>query len=509
MKKILSLALALLMLFPLAIGTSAATANKITTADDFRNLLDLWQWLNQDEKDKYKDLYDYFCGSDLNYDGLVREWKDYCDNCDKVAFYYVSKGKVYRSCIDCGTKNVTPEIETSGKCGYCHKKDCICVDPGFTIRPELEFNSLISHKYKTCSWFDVDFCTEGNTVYWFCDNCGKFGHFDSPYFAKWFDRYWTYQLSVYCSAGGTYEIDGSKTVKHGDTRTITFEPKYGYVLYNVTVNGEDYGRRSTLDLTVTEDLVIRAEFVKASSLKEYTITATAAGNGTITAKKNNVKVDASAINAKLTDTVTYTFVPGGSRYAVKDVVVDGRSVGAVKSYTFTNGISKDHTIAVTFEWKNPYSDVADNYLKAVEYVTEAGIMGYYNRNISKDAFSGKTEITVKYLASALAEMTDVNNLLSTADDRLAWAIANGLVKESDDLSALCSVQTACEIVDNFLSFLESKTNVNFTKFDSAASAKDNALSIGLVSETTYANNRVLTRYDLASICYLISNLSVK
>ena len=129
MKKILSLALALLMLFPLAIGTSAATVNKITTADDFRNLLDLWQWLNQDEKDKYKDLYDYFCGSDYDYDGLVREWKDYCDECGKVAFYYVSKGKVYCSCSTCGkTYDVTPEIETSDKCDYCHKKDCICVE---------------------------------------------------------------------------------------------------------------------------------------------------------------------------------------------------------------------------------------------------------------------------------------------------------------------------------------------------------------------------------------------
>jgi hypothetical protein len=46
-------------------------------------------------------------------------------------------------------------------------------------------------------------------------------------------------------------------------------------------------------------------------------------------------------------------------------------------------------------------------------------------------------------------------------------------------------------------------------FDDDDTAKENALSIGLVSEKTYAGNRSLTRYDLASICYLIVNLDVE
>ena len=48
-------------------------------------------------------------------------------------------------------------------------------------------------------------------------------------------------------------IDGRLKADHGDTRTITFDPDYGYVLYNVTVNGEDYGPAATLKLTITEN----------------------------------------------------------------------------------------------------------------------------------------------------------------------------------------------------------------------------------------------------------------
>jgi photosystem II stability/assembly factor-like uncharacterized protein len=52
-----------------------------------------------------------------------------------------------------------------------------------------------------------------------------------------------------------------------------------------------------------------------------------------------------AINSGANQTFTITPNPG---YHIKDVKVDGKSVGAVSSYTFTN-INSDHTIEVTFE----------------------------------------------------------------------------------------------------------------------------------------------------------------
>ena len=198
------------------------------------------------------------------------------------------------------------------------------------------------------------------------------------------------------------------------------------------------------------------------------------------------------------------------RVIASSVVVNGRSIGKVSTYTLSKGITKDIDIKVTFAWKNPYSDITnENYLKAVEYVTEAGIMGYYNKYVNKNAFCGTNTITVKNLAAALAEMADVNEKLDTVEERLEWAEKNGIINDKTDLAALCSVQTACEIVNKFLLVLETEGDVDFVSFDDDDSAKENALSIKLVSETTYKNNRNLSRYDLAAVCYLLANLSVK
>jgi hypothetical protein len=136
-------------------------------------------------------------------------------------------------------------------------------------------------------------------------------------------------------------------------------------------------------------------------------------------------------------------------------------------------------------------------------------MGYYNQYVNKNAFGGTKEISVKSLAAALAEMADVNEKLNTVDERIAWAEKNGIINGDADLTVLCKVQDACDIVNAFLTVLEDEGDLEFDDFDDDDTAKENALSIGLVSEKTYAGNRSLTRYDLASICYLIVNLDVE
>ena len=63
------------------------------------------------------------------------------------------------------------------------------------------------------------------------------------------------------------------------------------------------------------------------------------------------------------DTITYTITPADG-YEIKDVLVDGKSVGAVTSYTFTN-VTEKHTISAVFVKKNAQkpddnkSDVTD------------------------------------------------------------------------------------------------------------------------------------------------------
>ncbi|MCG8698146.1 MAG: C25 family cysteine peptidase, partial [Bacteroidales bacterium] len=75
-----------------------------------------------------------------------------------------------------------------------------------------------------------------------------------------------------------------------------------------------------------------------NSVKEYTISASAGANGTIT-PSGDVKV-------KEGSNKTYT-ITANAGYKVKDVIVDGSSVGAKTSYTFTN-VKANHTITASF-----------------------------------------------------------------------------------------------------------------------------------------------------------------
>ena len=70
----------------------------------------------------------------------------------------------------------------------------------------------------------------------------------------------------------------------------------------------------------------------------FTITAEAGGNGTIS--PSGVK------SVKSNEKVTYNITPNYG-YVVKDVLVNGKSVGAVETYTF-NGITADSTIKAEF-----------------------------------------------------------------------------------------------------------------------------------------------------------------
>ncbi len=543
MKKILSLALAVMMMLSLAISSSAQIWTKnpkkdsddqIVTISQFQDLINYWKWINADEDD-YRDLINYLYG-DYYGDSLVREWPDHCESCGNPARYYVSRGNIYCSCSYCGktyeivigggssssTPSYTPEgypnpCKCCGNCmaNYmceCHCGYCIYCDGVDDYKWYWDWNSNISHKYASCELDDVKFSYENGRVHWYCENCKNSGSFratDLDDWYDWYDRYYTYTVRVYCSNGGDYSMDGGRTAKYGDTRTITFKPNKNYVLYDVTVDGESVGATSKITVEVTDDTVIRASFVHENTLKTCTFTTKTVGNGEILAKKNGKTVDADKFTAKYGDSVTLTFAPASDNYVVKNVVVDGVSKGALKSYTLSGGITKDHDIKVTFEWKSPYTDVDEKYYDAVEYVTEAGIMGYYNKYITKTAFAGTEKISVKNLVAALAEMADVNEKLDTVDERVAWAVKNGILDDDAKLNTVCTVKVACDIVDAYLEVLEDKGDIDFEGFDADDSAKKNAISIDLVTENVYKNNRKLTRYDLASICHLIVNLEVE
>lgn len=85
----------------------------------------------------------------------------------------------------------------------------------------------------------------------------------------------------------------------------------------------------------------------------YTLTATAGTGGSIRPSGSVSIVDG---NDK-----TY-MIAADDGYEIKDVMVDGVSVGAVLSYTFEN-VKKTHIITASFAEKkvvNPFTDVANS-----------------------------------------------------------------------------------------------------------------------------------------------------
>ncbi|MEI7907994.1 MAG: carboxypeptidase-like regulatory domain-containing protein [Verrucomicrobiota bacterium] len=95
-------------------------------------------------------------------------------------------------------------------------------------------------------------------------------------------------------------------------------------------------------LSSTDRATLEADLgVKMNSIATYTITASAAANGSISPAGDTAVGE--------TDNLTYTITPAFG-YDIADVLVDTVSQGAVSTYTFTN-VAATHTIAASFALK--------------------------------------------------------------------------------------------------------------------------------------------------------------
>lgn len=143
--------------------------------------------------------------------------------------------------------------------------------------------------------------------------------------------------NVTVNAGAHGEITpGTGSFAYGTTPTFTITPDAGYSIVDVTVDGESVGAVTTYTFTALDaDHTIAATF----SANQYTINATAGTGGSI-APAGNTTV---AYNG----TQNYT-ISASAGYHLSDVFVDGVSVGAVTSYSFTN-VTANHTIYAVFE----------------------------------------------------------------------------------------------------------------------------------------------------------------
>ena len=163
----------------------------------------------------------------------------------------------------------------------------------------------------------------------------------------------------------------------------------------------------------------------------YTIKATAGTNGSISPSGWTSVRDGRD--------QTFIITPDKG-YAVAKVLVDGKSVGAVKSYTFKN-VTKDHTIEAIFMKSNGnpqtgvFVDVAEGsyYEEAIDWAVEKGITNGVSSNMfaPNDPCTRAQIVTFLWRAAGSPAPKSMSSFTDVPADAfyakaVAWAVENGI-----------------------------------------------------------------------------------
>ena len=175
-----------------------------------------------------------------------------------------------------------------------------------------------------------------------------------------------------------------------------------------------------------------------SGYSYYTIKATAGAGGSISPSGN--------VSVREGRDQTFTITPDKG-YAVANVKIDGKSIGAAKSYTFEN-VSRTHTIEVIFMKANGnprtgvFVDVATGsyYEDAVDWAVENGITkGTDDTHFSPDGICTRAQ-AVTFLWRAAGSPKPKTNTMPFTDvnagsyyyDAVLWAVENGITEGTSD-----------------------------------------------------------------------------
>ena len=174
------------------------------------------------------------------------------------------------------------------------------------------------------------------------------------------------------------------------------------------------------------------------SYSYYTIKATAGAGGSISPSGN--------VSVREGRDQTFTITPDKG-YAVANVKIDGKSIGAVKSYTFEN-VRRTHTIEVIFMKANGnpqtgvFVDVATGsyYEDAVDWAVENGItQGTDDTHFSPDGICTRAQAVTFLWRTAGSPKPETRTMPFTDVpagsyyyDAVLWAVENGITKGTSD-----------------------------------------------------------------------------
>ena len=253
---------------------------------------------------------------------------------------------------------------------------------------------------------------------------------------------WTvHQYTItYDLAGGTAEGNPSTYTIETKAFTLKNPTKSGYTFTGWSGTGLD--GENNMTVTIPKGSTGNRSYTAhwryngggGSGYSYYTIKATAGAGGSISPSGN--------VSVREGRDQTFTITPDKD-YAVANVKIDGKSIGAVKSYTFEN-VRRTHTIEVIFMKANGnpqtgvFVDVATGsyYEDAVDWAVENGITkGTDDTHFSPDGICTRAQ-AVTFLWRAAGSPEPETRAMTFNDvpvgsyyyDAVLWAVENGITK---------------------------------------------------------------------------------
>ena len=243
--------------------------------------------------------------------------------------------------------------------------------------------------------------------------------------------------------GGTPSVGSMRTTDQKLTSlpTATRSGRYSFDGWYAEKSG---GTKVSTATVFSENTTVYARWTYTGggggghSYSYYTIKATAGVHGSISPSGN--------VSVREGRDQTFTITPDKG-YAVSNVKIDGKSIGAVKSYTFEN-VKKSHTIEVIFMKANGnpqtgvFVDVATGsyYEDAVDWAVENGITaGTDATHFSPDGICTRAQ-AVTFLWRTAGSPASKTSAMPFTDvpvgsyyyDAVLWAVEKGITKGTSE-----------------------------------------------------------------------------
>ena len=218
--------------------------------------------------------------------------------------------------------------------------------------------------------------------------------------------------------GGTFSVPGTVKWELSEDTVVKANTAYKWVF--TPADAVNY-------TTLTSEIELyHVSSGGSSGYSYYTIKATAGTGGSIS-PSGNVSVREGRDQA-------FTITPDKG-YAISDVKIDGKSIGAVKSYTFEK-VKKSHTVEVSFAKVDAFADVpaGSYYEEAVNWAVENGItQGTDTSHFSPDGVCTRAQ-AVTFLWRAAGSPAPKSTAMAFTDipagsyyyNAVLWAIENGV-----------------------------------------------------------------------------------